>query len=58
MKCDRCNYDLNFVYEDIVQAEQVLTIQEYYCPGCKSCLIETYTQEGIIKSEWIDFNGK
>ena len=27
-------------------------------PGCKSCLIETYTQEGIIKSEWIDFNGK
>lgn len=32
MKCVRCNYDLNFVYEDIVQAEQVLHIQEYYCP--------------------------
>jgi hypothetical protein len=32
MKCGRCNYDLNFVYEDIVQAEQVLHIQEYYCP--------------------------
>lgn len=58
MKCDRCNYDLNFVYEDIIQTDQVLHIQEYYCPGCKSCLIQTYAQEGIVKSEWIDFNGK
>ena len=58
MKCNRCNYDSNSVYEDIVQAEQVLHIQEYYCPGCKSCLIQTYAQEGIVKSEWIDFNGK
>jgi len=32
MKCVRCNYDLNFVYEDVIQAEQVLHVQEYYCP--------------------------
>jgi len=32
MNCDRCNYNLNFVYEDVVQGEQVLHIQEYYCP--------------------------
>ena len=32
MKCDRCSYDLNFVYEEIVEQKNVIYIQEYYCP--------------------------
>ena len=59
MFCDRCSYQLNFVFENVSsQKDETLHIQEYYCPGCKSCIILTYGQDGLRKSEWIDFNGK
>jgi len=58
MKCERCNFDLNFVYQDTIESDKILNTKEYYCPQCKSCLIETYNQNEIVKSEWIDFNGK
>ena len=64
MKCDRCGHELNFVYEDVIESvtgnlkENVYHVQEYYCAGCKSCMIQTYANEGLVKSEWIDFDGK
>lgn len=58
MKCERCNFDLNFVYQDTIKSDKILHTKEYYCPQCKSYLIETYDQYEIVKSEWIDFNGK
>jgi len=64
MKCDRCGHELNFVYDDVIKSafvapkEDTYHVQEYYCPGCKGCMIQTYTNEGLVKSEWIDFNGK
>jgi len=38
MNCDRCNYNLNFVYEQVIEEKisffkkNVSHIQEYYCP--------------------------
>lgn len=64
MRCERCGHELNFVYEDVIESssnslkQDVYHVQEYYCPGCKSCMIQTYANEGLVKSEWIDFNGK
>jgi len=38
MKCDRCNHELNFVYEDVIESsvgsikEGIYHVQEFYCP--------------------------
>lgn len=56
MQCPRCNYKLENVIEYFVNEKKFKYTKEYYCTKCKSSTIEHFDEQGLISSEWIDFN--
>jgi hypothetical protein len=55
MTCPRCSAKMQNIIEYIVQQNNNF-IREYYCSNCKGSLVEKFDSQGLISSEWIDFN--
>ena len=56
MDCPRCNYKMENIVEYCIQEPKFIYNKEYYCTHCKSSVIESFDEQGLFASEWIDFN--